>query len=356
MAGKSMFQTGPDDELLVVDGYNRTVEEYTPLKQEDAATVEPPRPDIKSEKELKEKKDSDRKEAASKPSPATSSKDAEAAMSALAEVSPGSAPALSKLTDDEKKAVENAVKEAREKEKDIVFDTGRGISTVITPDGEFSIDPESGAKMQGGLKIFANLFGDSFVCGLLENTGDLLASLRALFDLSLDIEIQECLTDILKNVKSDSTRRVLLREAGETFAKKGQIGGLDKVITEAGPDIVSQSKPDLVEVTLSNYKKPRFIDDGSGNDTKRPVTPNDNAQLYTQLDTTLKKVDPHWGYYKRDDEWIPDAQIFSKLSPDAKRVVGSDREKRVYVEVAKSYYPKDRTRHVERSRDMFIKA
>jgi len=52
-----------------------------------------------------------------------------------------------------------------------------------------------------GLKVFANVMGDSFICGLLEESGKISNATKALFDLSLDIDIVECISELIKRAK-----------------------------------------------------------------------------------------------------------------------------------------------------------
>lgn len=348
---KSLFQTGADDKLITVDAYNKTVEQYKPLEKRSKEGVGPSKSDVSSEEELQQKKkEAEEKVAAFSPSKAESP---EALMASLSELTGGGS-ALSGLEADEKDAVDKAINDAKEaaekEEKTAILDTGLGASTAITPHGEINIDPANGAKVKGGLKIFANLFGDSFLCGALEEAGKLRAALKALFDLSLDIEIQECLSDILKDVKSDSTRFALLQEAGDNFAKKGQVDGLDKVFEELGPDVVSLRNKDLVKVTLKNYKRPNFVEDENDPSKKRPVTKNDDPILYAKMDNTLTKADPHWGYYERDGEWVPDSEVWGGLSQEAKEVVSTNRDNRMNVAVAEAHYPTSRRFHVLKHR------
>lgn len=345
---KSFFELGPDDSLATVDAYGEKVSEYEPPEAASPETPPPSQSEVADEKALKEKKA--RAEAAAKAGgPGAGGAAAAEAMAALGEMTGESKDPMSGMSEEEKAFVEEALKKAGVEDGVVVGNQTLDTATVITPVGEFDLDNKDGPRVKAGLKVFANVMGDSFLCGLVEESGKIASATKTLFDLSLDIDLVECISALVNKAQSQKLRKELLRQAAAGFAKKGQLHGLAHIVDNAGPEVVEEADVDVVPTVLTNYRRPKQIEDATAPSGKRPVTDEDDELLYTHMDETLSKVDPHWGYYNRDGVWIPDAQIHRKLSPDAERVMGTDRERRVNIAVAKSHYPGTRARRTEKT-------
>lgn len=341
---KSLFVTGPDDDLATVDAYHEKVASYETPDAKEKEGKPPTKSEIKDERELEREKTRELAEASSSSGDAGS-----APMDELAKMTGESSNPMAGLTDEEKAVVEKALKEAGQEDGYVLANNKLDTSTVITPVGEYEIDEAGNVKTKAGLKIFANIMGDSFICGFLEESGQILQAGKALFDLSLDIDIVECISELVKTAKSEKLRKELIRQAGANYARKGQLHGLADIVESVGPEGVESDEVDIVPTVLVNYKRPKTIKDTNEPTGKRPVVPDDDPALFNQMDETLSEFDPNWGYYYRDDEWIPDARIHSKLSPEAMEVMSTNRERKAAIAVAQEYYPGGRSKHAKSS-------
>lgn len=341
---KSLFEMGPDDGMVTVDAYNEKVAAYEVPEAEEKAAEPATKSEVADEKELKKKKDDKEKEEASK-----KDQGSDAGLDELAKMTGESSDPMAGLSDEEKAAVKKALKEAEVEDGYVLHNKDLNTSTVITPVGEYEIDDAGNIKAKAGLKVFANIMGDSFICGLVEETGKIKTATKALFDLSLDIDLVECISELIKQAKSEKLRKELIRQAGAGFARKGQLHGLANLVENVGAEGVESDEVKIVPTVLTNYKKPKSIADPNEPTGKRPTTPNDDPELYQQMDSTLSEFDPNWGYYNRNGEWIPDAQIHRKLSPDAVEVMNTDRQRRADIAVAKEYYPGGRGSRAKKS-------
>lgn len=332
---KSLFDLGPDDQLVTVDAYNEQVAAYEPPEAMDVDKAPEVQPEITSEEDLAKKK-------ADKP-PEKSEAPMGEGIDALGSLGDTRNSPSNDLTPEEKKEVQKAIDKRRQDgDKGYSVDSGVGASTVVTPSGDIDLEAKDGPKVKAGLKIFANLFGDSFICGIIEETGKIKEAAGALFDLSLDIDIVECLTDLINAAQSEKLRGELVKQAGKTFMNKGQVDGLSKMIDVAGPDPITSGEEDPAGKVLGNYQRPRFISDVTADGGKRPVTPNDDPALYAQLDDTLGRLGPNWDKYDRNGDPVTDAQVLRKASPEAQSVLKSNRGKRVDTAVAQAYTPGSR--------------
>jgi hypothetical protein len=341
---KSLFDMGPDDTLATVDAYNKPVSSYeTPVADEPSGEV-PDSSSVTSDRALADKKTASANNASAKA--AAQDADAEASLNELSKMAGESADPMAGLSDEERAAVKKALKDAQVDDGYVVANKNLG-STVITPAGEYGLDKNGDFKAKAGLKVFANVMGDSFICGLMEETGKISNATKALFDLSLDIDIVECISELVRRAKSQKLRKELIRQAGAGFAKKGQLHGLANLLENVGPEEIEGDEIEIVPTVLQNYRRPKSIKEETHPTGKRPVTANDDAELYQQMDTTLTQFDENWGYYNRDGVWVPDAQIHRKLSPDAEAVMGTDRQRRTDIAVAKANYPQSRQRRAK---------
>lgn len=342
---KSFFEMGPDDELVTVDAYNERVSSYETVEVSEAEGAAPEKSEVADEKALKEKKKEADKAAAAKASKSADAK-AEEAMGELGKMTGETNNPMAGLTEEEQAIVKKALAEAEVEDGYVVGNKDLG-TTVITPTGEFGLDEEGNVRTKAGLKVFANIMGDSFICGIIEESGKITSATKALFDLSLDIDIVECISELINQAKSQKLRKELIRQAGAGFAKKGQMHGLAKLLENVGPEEIEGGDVEIVPTVLTNYRRPKTVPDATAPTGKREATPNDDPVLYTQMDETLSEFDPNWGYYNRDGEWIPDMAIHRKLSPDASAVMSTDRQRRADIGVAQVYHPKDRRKKAE---------
>jgi len=342
---KSLFEMGPDDEMATVDAYNKAVDSYETPETENASGEPPKKSEVMDDRALAKKK---KETVNDKAIEAAKDAAAEDSLNELGKMAGETANPMAGLTDEERAAVKKALKEANVDDGYVLANKSLG-STVITPAGEFGLDENGDVKVKAGLKVFANVMGDSFICGLLEESGKISNATKALFDLSLDIDIVECISELIKRAKSQKLRKELIRQAGSGFAKKGQMHGLANLLENVGPEEIEGDDLEIVPTVLTNYRRPKSIADAKAPNGKRPVTLDDDPVLYQQMDETLTQFDPNWGYYNRDGVWIPDAQIHRKLSPDAEQVMGTDRQRRANIAVAKEYYPQGRRKHAKAS-------
>jgi len=342
---KSFFEMGPDDALVTVDAYNEQVSAYEAPEVTEAEGDAPERTQVADEKALAEKK----AEAAAVTAAAASKSadaDAEEALDELGKMTGETNNPMAGLSDEELAIVKQALKEAEVDDGYVIGNKDLG-TTVITPTGEFELDAAGNLRTKAGLKVFANIMGDSFICGILEESGKITNATKALFDLSLDIDIVECISELINQAKSQKLRKELIRQAGAGFAKKGQMHGLAKLLENVGPEEIEGGDVEIVPTVLTNYRRPKAIDDSTTTTGKRAVTLNDDPLLYTQMDETLSSFDPNWGYYNRDGEWIPDMSIHRKLSTDAQAVMSTDRQRKADIGVSQAYYPKARAKKAE---------
>jgi len=101
---------------------------------------------------------------------------------------------------------------------------------------------------------------------------------------------------------------------------------LNKIIDELGSDKVLADNPNAAEQLISSY---RFANG---------VTADQYPAKWTELNTTLNKLDVHWWQYLRSGTWIANLGVFYKASADAKKLLYLNEPFRT-IALTAPYYP-----------------
>lgn len=313
---RPMFETGPDDQIATPDIYNEPVSTYVPVQDEPVMISLPVGPSIiRTNADLKDL------------APTTVPKEPtlEEYAKEMEKIDPASGNILNDMTEEEKSELQKALDKVKE------LPMGFDDFNIVTPLGEIGYSKTEGLKVKGGLKIVSNLLNDLPICGQLFDMGLMLPVLKAAFDLSLDIEINECITGLIDKIKSEKAKLELLKDAAKNFAKNGKLDGLKDIKDKIGGDKLFLSDGKIGKLLVGNFEIPNLIDTPDG--ARTPV-PQDYPSIKESMVATLDDISDKWNKYTRGDQEIVDITLYEGASPDAKKVLGTDKEHQTAIAVA----------------------
>jgi hypothetical protein len=323
------FETGTEDEVVRIDGYGKTVDDYEPIDNSNKNPL--------SDLSLDNPLDTDAIDALD----AADDLAAPSAAETFGSINtPTSSSALDGLSGAELEVVTEALKGERKILKtspgNVLTQLGTD-STMITTSGggEFALSATEGLKVTGGMKVLTNVFGDSAICGILENLGLIKLAMLAVFDLTLEVDLVECISELIETVESTKLKDELIVTSGSKFAANGNVRGVKKMAEAIGADRLMSKDPEIINKTNQNYKRPRFMPDENQVDGKvRETTTSDNPKLYQEMDETYSMFDPDWGYETHNGNKTPAMGFYQNSSDDAKEVMSTNNDRRRHIAVS----------------------
>lgn len=313
---RPLFETGPDDQIATPDIYNEPVSTYTPVQDEPVMVELPIGPSvIRTNADLK----------SIIPTTVEKQPTLEEYAKEMEKIDPASGNLLNDMSEEEKSELQKALDKVRD------LPMGFDDFNIVTPLGEIGYSKTEGLKVKGGLKIVSNILNDLPICGQLFDMGLMLPVLKAAFDLSLDIEINECITELIDKVKSQKAKLELLKDAAKNFAKNGKLDGLKDIKDRIGGDKLFFADGKIGQSLVTNFTLPNLIDTDDG---ARAPLPQDYPGIKDTMVATLDNISEKWNKYTRGEQTIVDITPYQNASPDAKAVLGTDKEHQTALAVA----------------------
>lgn len=178
-----------------------------------------------------------------------------------------------------------------------------------------------------------NLMGN--VCGDTElfQTVDLGAQanlVSGLVNQAIQLRVPEAIDSLMaKSTLDSSVKNAALQNNIDTALTSGDIKTVQLIASVLGDGTIAAQNPQAAPILMANYE----IASGSKE--------SDYAMLWTDLKTTLDKIDGNWMQQDRNGESVSYLGTFAKMSDDMKLIAATDPDLRVQMAIAEDYPSRD---------------
>lgn len=293
---KTLFETGPDDELITADSYSGSSDSSSSADEYNYP------PALDSRGKVKETTANQARSGSVNPSSIVSAVSAglvgrnDAQLSRRASQATGSTTAYNSLSQSLK--------------DEILFDltngaygnTGAVRATVSGVDRTLNSSQLESA--QGITRFLVNLTGNQALAQTADLAGEMAVFNRVLRK-AIDLGVVDVIDTLWEEAKDKERAKQMLIDSLRYLAFSSQLDGINKVIGYIGRHEALSREPDLINMIMTFYK---FPDRSSRADYNN---------LFVELKGCLDNVNPNWHQYRRNGQWISDLSAFTYASDDA---------------------------------------
>lgn len=152
------------------------------------------------------------------------------------------------------------------------------------------------------------------------------ALLAGIYRESIRQGVPEAIDLIIEKAnESDRSAVVALSYVVTDAVFSGNLKAVNTAIDKLGRDNILARHPTAVQIVLSSYSFPA------------EMRVEERAQEFVNLDTTLRRLDPHWGTYRRGATYVPDLSAYTHLSADARTLLLYHGDRQGPVSIASHY-------------------
>lgn len=161
---------------------------------------------------------------------------------------------------------------------------------------------------RGTFDILSRITGESEIASFLD-VGAQASLMSSLTRELIGLGVPDAIDTLMQKSRSDEAAYWALQSNIIVAANVGDFKTVDLMTDTLGSNRMLSDCPDIISQMLGSYKFP------SGTKV------DDYQARFDELNTTFSKLDIHWGYHQRGNEWVTDTDFFKNISADARELL-----------------------------------
>ena len=263
---QSLFQTGPDDKLIVTDAYSggesQVPEATDPVLSNITNKEAAEQSKVKDDNELERISESDfsLSNLSANHNRDEEDEEVEATIYVLRDLDPNVDSQIEELSDEEKEAWYRRIKNSHRVEKarnrySKFKDKNIGNPVVVTDDGKYHLDEEVWPEVSSSVKLMESTLNDSVICAALgKGLGALSRALRGIASGGNGLNLMGCVNKLIEVAEDPEASKRLANNIGHMYAEQGNIEAVNKIAEIQEDGDLSRRESKIANQMLSKYE------------------------------------------------------------------------------------------------------